>query len=60
MVNRPKRRKSNDNPYMLKVINNTYFIIFKDINNKNNEVQVSKEIYEAMDNRHRKVWRPSY
>lgn len=49
MVNRPKRRKSNDNPYMLKVINNTYFIIFKDINNKNNEVQVSKEIYEAMD-----------
>ena len=35
MVNRPKRRKSNDNPYMLKVINNTYFIIFKDINNKN-------------------------
>lgn len=48
MVDRPKRRKKMDNPYNLKIINNSYYIIFKS-NNKDNKVEVTKEIFELMD-----------
>ena len=48
MVDRPRRRKKMDNPYNLKIINNLYYIIFKS-NNKDNKVEVTKEIFELMD-----------
>lgn len=48
MVDRPKRRKKMDNPYNLKIINNNYYIIFKS-NNKYNEVEVTKEVFDLMN-----------
>ena len=48
MVNRTKRRKNMDNPYNLKIINNNYYIIFKS-NNKYNEVEVTKEVFDLMN-----------
>lgn len=48
MVDRPKRRRKMDNPYNLKIINNSYYIIFKS-NNKDNKVEVTKEIFELMN-----------
>lgn len=48
-MNRPKRRKSKDNPYTLKIINNTYFVIFKDGMNTYREVAVSEDIFNAMN-----------
>ena len=49
MNNRPKRRKSNDNPYTLQIINNTYVVIFKDGRKREQVVEVSKEIFHQMD-----------
>ncbi len=48
MVDRPKRRKKMDNPYNLKIINNNCYIIFKS-NNKYNEVEVTKEVFDLMN-----------
>lgn len=48
MVDRPKRRKKMDNPYNLKIINSNYYIIFKS-NNKYNEVEVTKEVFDLMN-----------
>ncbi len=49
MNNRPKRKKSNDNPYTLQIINNTYVVIFKDGNSKKQIVEVSEEVFNQMD-----------
>jgi RNA polymerase sigma-70 factor (ECF subfamily) len=49
MNNRPKRRKSSDNPYTLQIINNTYVVIFKDSSNKNQIIEVSKEVFNEMN-----------
>lgn len=49
MNNRPKRRKSNDNPYTLQIINNTYVVIFKDSKLEEQVVEVSKEIFNQMN-----------
>ena len=48
--NNPKRRKSKDNPYIINYIqnNNTYIVIFKS-NNKEEKIQVSKDIYDALN-----------
>lgn len=48
MVDRPKRRRKMDNPYNLKIMNNSYYIIFKS-NNKYNEVEVTKEVFDLMN-----------
>lgn len=48
MENRPKRRRKKENPYNLKIINNSYYILFKS-NNKYNEIEVTKEIFDLMD-----------
>ena len=48
MVDRPKQGKKMDNPYNLKIINNNYYIIFKS-NNKYNEVEVTKEVFDLMN-----------
>ena len=49
MNNRPKRRKSNDNPYTLQIINNTYVVIFKDGSRKEQVIEVSEEVFNQMD-----------
>ena len=51
MVNRPKRRKSKDNPYTLiyNEIKNTYSVMFKDGENNTHLVEIKKEIFDAMD-----------
>ena len=48
--NNPKRRKSRDNPYIIKHVenSNTYIVIFNS-NNIENKIQISKEIYEALN-----------
>lgn len=45
MKSLPKRRKYKDNPYTIKLIDNKYFICFKDSNNKIRIIEVNKEIY---------------
>ena len=49
MSDRPKRRKSNDNPYTLQIINNTYVVIFKDNTYKDHIVEVSEDVFNAMN-----------
>lgn len=49
MSDRPKRRKISDNPYTLQVINNTYVVIFKDNSYKNHIVEVSEDVFNAMN-----------
>lgn len=44
----PKRRKDKYNPYTI-VCENKYLIKFQDVNNSNNVVEVSKEIYQAFN-----------
>ena len=48
-MDRPKRRKSKDNPYTLKIINNTYFVLFKDGMNTYREVEISEKVFNQMD-----------
>ena len=50
MENSPKRRKHKDNPYVINYneINNTYIIAFN-LNNKQQKIKVSKEIYDAFN-----------
>lgn len=49
MNNRPKRRKSNDNPYTLQIINNTYVVIFKDNKQVEQIVEVGEDIFNQMN-----------
>lgn len=44
----PKRRKDKYNPYTM-ACENKYLIKFQDVNNGNNVVEVSKEIYQAFN-----------
>lgn len=48
-VNKPKRKKSKDNPYTLLVINNKYYVEFKDVKNILNTVEVTEEQFEAFN-----------
>lgn len=48
MKESPKRRKDKYNPYSI-IFKNKYLIKFKDINNKDNVIEVSKEIYQAFN-----------
>lgn len=50
-MERPKRRKSKDNPYTLiyNEIKNTYSVMFKDGENNTHLVEIKKEIFDAMD-----------
>lgn len=51
MDNRPKRRKSKDNPYLLNhdKVNDIYTVSFRDIRNRNQIVTISKKIYDALE-----------
>lgn len=44
----PKRRKDKYNPYTM-ACENKYLIKFQDVNNSNNVVEVSREIYQAFN-----------
>lgn len=48
MKKNPKRRKDKYNPYTI-IYENKYMIKFKDINNKDNVIEVSKEIYQTFN-----------
>ena len=45
----PKRRKYKDNPYEIRIIDEKYFIYFKDSKNKMQELEVSSKIYEVFN-----------
>ena len=51
MNKRPKRRKSKDNPYVLKYDEKkqSYIVLFKDSSNNFCEVEVSELVFEAFD-----------
>lgn len=50
-MNRPKRKKSKDNPYTLEYIleNGSYNVLFKDGNEILRRVNVSEDVFNAMD-----------
>lgn len=51
MKSLPKRRKKKDNPYTLlyEVESNRYFILFKDVRNVINKVEVNIDVFNAFD-----------
>lgn len=49
MVNKPKRRKYKDNPYVIERINGVNFISFRDGNNTLQVVEVNANVYEVFD-----------
>ena len=49
MKDSPKRRKYNDNPYEIKIINEKYFICFKDSRNMIQKIEVGSKIYEVFN-----------
>lgn len=49
MSDSPKRRKYFDNPYEIRIIDEKYFICFKDNKNKMQEIEVSSKIYKIFD-----------
>ena len=44
----PKRRKYKDNPYTLKLIDNHYYILFRDGQNIPRTIEVTKNIYDIL------------
>lgn len=49
MKQNPKRRKYSDNPYEIKIINEKYFIYFKDSKNMMQKIEVDSKIYEVFN-----------
>lgn len=49
MNNHPNRRKSKDNPYVLKVKEQKYFISFKDVNKKIHIIEINEELYQLFN-----------
>lgn len=49
MDKRPKRRKDKYNPYTLHMENGKYYILFVDVNNHIQRVEVSKQIFESFN-----------
>lgn len=49
MINKPKRRKYKDNPYVIERINGVNFISFKDSNNRLQVVEVNTKVFEVFD-----------
>lgn len=47
--NRPKRRKDKYNPYTLHTEKEKYYILFIDVNNHIQKVEVSKKIFESFN-----------
>lgn len=49
MIKMPKRRKSKDNPYNLILLNDKYYLTFKDGRNVQQTVELSLDIFEAFN-----------
>lgn len=49
MIKTPKRRKSKDNPYNLILLNDKYYLTFKDGRNVQQIVELSLDIFEAFN-----------
>ncbi len=51
MIDRPKRRKYRDNPYILSYCEEKklYIVTFKDVTGKINKIEVQEEVYKALD-----------
>lgn len=49
MDRRPKRRKDKYNPYTLHKENERYYIVFIDVNNHIQKVEVSKTIFDSFN-----------
>lgn len=49
MIQMPKRRKSKDNPYTIIVLDNKYFLKFKDSKNIIQMVEMTMDIYELFN-----------
>lgn len=49
MIERPKRKKSKDNPYTLMIMDEKYFVIFKDNKLNKKIVEINEEIFKTMD-----------
>lgn len=49
MDKRPKRRKDKYNPYTLHMENGKYYILFVDVDNHIQRVEVSKQIFESFN-----------
>lgn len=47
--NRPKRRKSKDNPYTLYTENKKFYISFVDVNNNLQKIEVSQKVFESFN-----------
>lgn len=47
--NRPKRRKSKDNPYTLYTENKKFYISFVDVNSDFQNIEVSQEVFESFN-----------
>ncbi len=46
---RPKRWKSKDNPYVLKIVDKKHIVVFKDNKNRLHEVEVSEDVFYQLD-----------
>lgn len=49
MIESPKRRKYKDNPYEIKIIDEKYFVSFKDSNNKVQKIEISSQIFKVFN-----------
>lgn len=49
MAQMPKRRKSKDNPYTIIILDDRYYLTFKDSNNTLQTVELSMEIYDIFN-----------
>lgn len=49
MANMPKRRKYRDNPYTLEIKNEKYFVKFKDVNKREQFIEIDTQIYNVFN-----------
>ena len=49
MIYKPTRHRKEDNPYVLEIINKKYYVSFRDNNNKEQTIEVTREVFDAFD-----------
>lgn len=48
-MKRPKRSRKKDNPYTLEIIDEKYYVLFKDSKNILRNIEVGKDVFDLMD-----------
>ena len=48
-MKRPKRSRKKDNPYILEVSDEKYYVLFKDSKNILRNIEVRKDVFDLMD-----------